>query len=613
MNKKISVLIPVRNGGCFLENSIKSIISQTYENIEVLIMDNGSSDMSWQIIMDYKKLDSRIKAIRNKNTGFTKSLNLMIELASGEFIARLDSDDISFADRLEKQYKILESNQNALLTTHKCKIVDEKGNEIYQSGPSEDSEKIKWSLIFKNEIWHSSTMWRNYKGIKYNEYFKYSQDYDLWSRISRKHTIKSTYEVLGIITKRKKSITVEKQKEQDLFSILVSKSNMENYLGEKISFEQVEMIRKAEEGKDVDKEIKELHNKIKEKFKNVKEKEKIKIKIGKKQNDFKDIEKLNKINMDSKIKISQNRWIHSKKKIENGKKYIWAKRELKYIEVEICDYEISPLYGASTEENPWEGSSTKKPWEYKATAVIPCLNTPETLPLCIELLRLQTEKPFIIIIDTGSIDDYLRSVEQLRSEDVEVHTIRMNGVRHPSDYPAMAMDMAFSLCRTEYLFATHSDCFVRNRNLIKEFIDLCQTKSPVVGYELSPRAHKDWVGMVSHTASMYHMPTMDNIGFGWSLRRLCNRYQIVDYKPNPSKPNWPDTEILGNYILKENGIIPHLVGKEGNQCRTLDQNIDHFRSYGAAKMYSPDYYPKVLDWYHSAKKEALKRIEEWSR
>jgi hypothetical protein len=218
-----------------------------------------------------------------------------------------------------------------------------------------------------------------------------------------------------------------------------------------------------------------------------------------------------------------------------------------------------------------------------------------------------------MIIDTGSTDKNLRLTEDMRSGDVEVHSIRLNGVRHPSDYPAMAMDMAFSLCRTEYLFATHSDCFLRSRSVLSDFLNLCKTRSPVVGYELSPRAHEDWVGMVSHTASMYHMPTMDKIGFGWSLRRLCNRYGIVDYKPDPNKPNWPDTEILGNYILRDNKIVPHLVGKEGNQCRTLDDHIDHFRSYGAAKMYSPDYYPKVSEWYHSAKKEALERIDEWSR
>jgi hypothetical protein len=311
--------------------------------------------------------------------------------------------------------------------------------------------------------------------------------------------------------------------------------------------------------------------------------------------------------------ISQKRWEKTeKKKVESGKNYIWIDTEARYQEVRIGPCEVTPLYGMRTEHSPWQGLCEKKPWDYSVTAVIPCINTPETLPICIDLLRLQTVKPFIIIIDTGSIDDNLEHILSLRAEDVEVHSIRLNGTRHPSDYPAMAMDMAFSLCRTEYLFATHADCFLRKMTLLSEFIQLCKTKSPVAGYELSPRAHEDWKGMVSHTATMYHMPTMDKIGFGWSLRRLCNRYGIVDYKPDPNKPNWPDTEILGNYILQENNIKPHLVAPEGNHCRTLDENIDHFRSYGAAKMYSPDYFLQVSEWYHSAKREALERVERWS-
>lgn len=311
--------------------------------------------------------------------------------------------------------------------------------------------------------------------------------------------------------------------------------------------------------------------------------------------------------------ISHKRWNESQnKKVEDGKLFIWLDREQRYQEVTLDKWEVTPLYGVLTEKDPWQGNCEKKPWEYEVTAVIPCINTPETLPICIELLRLQTVKPFIMIIDTGSISENLEKIEELRDQDVEVHILRLHGVRHPSDFPAMAMDMAFSLCRTEYLFATHADCFLRKQTLLREFIDLCKTKSPAVGYELSPRAHEDWKGMLSHTASMYHMPTMDKIGFGWSLRRLCNRYGIVDYKPDPNKPNWPDTEILGNYILRDNNITPYLVGPEGNQCRTLDENIDHFRSYGAAKMYSPGYFPQVSNWYHLARKEALERINKWS-
>jgi hypothetical protein len=314
------------------------------------------------------------------------------------------------------------------------------------------------------------------------------------------------------------------------------------------------------------------------------------------------------------MKISKNRWQttpEKEKKIIDEKKFIWLHRENRLQEIEIEKTEPTPLYGVLTEKKPWEGTFQKKPWNYEVTAIIPHINTSETLPICIELLRLQTIKPFIIIIDTGSIEEHYQKIIDLRDEDVEVHTMHLNGVRHPSDYPAMAMDMAFSLCRTEFLFATHADCFLRKKNLLEEFLQLCKTKSPAVGYELSPRAHKDWKGMLSHTASMYHMPTMDKIGFGWSLRRLCNRYRIVDYSPDPNKPNWPDTEILGNYILKENNITPYIIGPEENQTRTLDDNIDHFRSYGAAKMYSPGYFPKVSSWYGEAKKEALLRIETW--
>jgi hypothetical protein len=310
--------------------------------------------------------------------------------------------------------------------------------------------------------------------------------------------------------------------------------------------------------------------------------------------------------------ISHERWRTSKRRIKDDKLFIWLDSEGRYEEVTLGKVEISPSHGKLTESSPWNGTCKKKPWDYNVTAVIPCINTPETLPICIELLRLQTEKPFIIIIDTGSTEENLKHVEDLRDEDVEVHVLRLNGVRHPSDYPAMAMDLAFSLCRTEFMFATHADCFLRKKTLLWELMELCKTKCPAVGYELSPRMHEDWKGMLSHTASMYHMPTMDKIGFGWSLRRLCNRYGIVDYKPDPNKPNWPDTEILGNYILKDNGITPYLIGSEQNHCRTVDENIDHFRSYSAGKLYSPEYFQQARKWFYQARKEALERINKWS-
>lgn len=277
--------------------------------------------------------------------------------------------------------------------------------------------------------------------------------------------------------------------------------------------------------------------------------------------------------------------------------------------------DIAPLrgFGINTTTAPWEGSSPKKPWDYKVTAVIPVMDTFETLEICVESLRFQTERPYIMVIDTGSRGKQLEKIRSLQADDLEVHFFQLNGVQHPSDFPAMAMDTAFALCRTEFLFATHADCFLKNQKFIQELVQLASTVSPVVGYEMSPRMHNDWKGMVSHTATIYHMPVMDKIGFGWSLRRLCNMHNIIDYKPSPLRPNWPDTEILGNYILRYNKIKPHLIGHEENFSRQTDDNIDHIRSYTSGKLYSPDYYKQAQEWFEEAKLEAIERMTEWKK
>lgn len=281
--------------------------------------------------------------------------------------------------------------------------------------------------------------------------------------------------------------------------------------------------------------------------------------------------------------------------------------------------QIAPIRNASTHSSPWEGSISIKPWEYKVTAVIPVLDTFESLRLCIDLLKLQTIKPYIIVIDTGSIEENFKNIESLRNEDLEVHSLRANGVQHPSDFVAMAMDFGQSLCRTEYLFATHSDVFLRKRNFLENVLSMCgdhivdKEKFPVVGYEMSPRQHSDWKGMISHTASMYYLRTLDKIGFGWSLRRLASLYNMCDYKPNPMRPNWPDTEILGNVILRQYKIPTKIIGSESNFERNLDDNIDHCRSITSGLLYSPEYYKKANEWFEDAKKQALTRIESWKK
>ena len=258
----------------------------------------------------------------------------------------------------------------------------------------------------------------------------------------------------------------------------------------------------------------------------------------------------------------------------------------------------------------WEGSYKIKPWNYACEAVIPVLDTPDTLPYVIELLRLQTARPHIMIIDTGSSDENFELIKKFQAPDVEVHSFRFNVVRHPSDFPAIAMDFAMSACRSDYLFCTHADVFLKDRRLIEKMRAKVDRECPAMGYQMTPRDHADWERMVSHTATMLHMPTMDRIGAGWSLRRLCNN-RDVKHIPNILGNNWPDTEILINYILWDHGLQAALIGTEKNHERTNDEMIDHCRTITAGRLYSKDYADKAQVWLDDAIEKANERIKQW--
>lgn len=275
---------------------------------------------------------------------------------------------------------------------------------------------------------------------------------------------------------------------------------------------------------------------------------------------------------------------------------------------------FAPVRNLNVDDCPWEGSCPKKPWEYEITAVIPVIDTYESLELCVEILRLQTIRPYILIIDTGSTEENLNKILNMRNEDLEVHCLRTNGTLHPSDIVCSAMDLAQSLCRTEYMFATHSDVFLRKINFLEMLLSMCgeeDEKFPVIGYEMSPRQHDDWQGMISHTASMYHVKTLDKIGFGWSMRRLASLYDLESQAPCPERPNWPDTEILGNLIIRQNNIKTKIIGTEKNFQRNKDDYIDHCRSISLGLLYSSSYYDIAKKWYEEAKNEARERINNW--
>lgn len=270
----------------------------------------------------------------------------------------------------------------------------------------------------------------------------------------------------------------------------------------------------------------------------------------------------------------------------------------------------APIRNAPTDTKPWEGNCKKKPWDYKVTAVIPVMDTYEMLTLVVELLRLQTERPFIMIIDTGSKPENLQKICGLRDEDVEVHSILMNGVNHPSDFPCFAQDIAHALCRTEYIYCTHADVFLNRREVLADILAQCNKNCPVVGYQITERPHADWVGMVGHSCTMYHVGVIDACGVTWSQRRICDYYD-VEWSPDGSRPNWPDTEVGFNVLIREAGITAKIIGTEENFKRNQNRDFDHCRTATGSMLYSPEYWKMCQGWLESAQAEASSRITRW--
>lgn len=257
----------------------------------------------------------------------------------------------------------------------------------------------------------------------------------------------------------------------------------------------------------------------------------------------------------------------------------------------------------------WEGRCEIKPWEYDVTVGMAHLNTPEELEVVVKVLRKQSIKPYIIVVDTGSSDENRIALERMRAPDLEIHYIAGHGYRHSSEPVAVALDLIQALCRTEHLFQTHTDVFLMQKDFLEMMKSLVNEKVPAVGYRMSPRdwATTDWEWMIGHTASMFHMPTLAAKGVTWSMQRMNSQFGISFENVG----GWPDTETGFNHALRAGGIKPVFIGHDENYKRYTDNYIDHARSHAGTKEYAPDLYEKCVGWIEAAKKEALERIAKW--
>ena len=184
-NQLLSVVMPVYNGEKYLKKAIDSILDQTYHNFEFIIINDGSTDRTAQILDNVK--DERVQLINQENKGLIFSLSYGISIAKGDWIARMDADDISYPNRFEEQLKYI--NNDYAVIGSQANIID-KNDKIYKTTKFElEHDKIISKLLKqKPEIIHPSVLINKSKFILTGGYdckMLHAEDTDLWLRISR--------------------------------------------------------------------------------------------------------------------------------------------------------------------------------------------------------------------------------------------------------------------------------------------------------------------------------------------------------------------------------------------------------------------------------------------
>lgn len=184
---EISVVMSVYNGEKYLSETLESVCFQTFDDWELIAVDDCSADATPEILKEYALRDGRIKVIRNeRNMKLAASLNRAVENACGRYIARIDADDICLPNRLERQFAFMESRSDVDLSS--CRFFTQKDGKISSGGGGGpcDADSVKAMLLFANPILHPGVIAKSsvMKSFRYNEALTCTEDLDLWTRMA---------------------------------------------------------------------------------------------------------------------------------------------------------------------------------------------------------------------------------------------------------------------------------------------------------------------------------------------------------------------------------------------------------------------------------------------
>jgi glycosyltransferase involved in cell wall biosynthesis len=195
----VSVVMPVYNGQLHLARSVESVLRQSFSDFELLIIDDGSTDGSRDIIDRYRAGDSRITLIRQPHSGLIVALNRGCEVARGRYIARLDSDDIAIQNRFELQFHHMERHPEIVLLGGGFECIDADGLVLFVMSWPGRNDGLHDYLLLDCYIAHTTIMFRREFFLTiggYRPHFQDAEDYDLFLRMSDRRTVDNLPEVI---------------------------------------------------------------------------------------------------------------------------------------------------------------------------------------------------------------------------------------------------------------------------------------------------------------------------------------------------------------------------------------------------------------------------------
>jgi glycosyltransferase involved in cell wall biosynthesis len=229
----------VYNDQRYVGEAIESILGQSFREFEFLIIDDGSTDGTPAILDKYAAQDSRIRIFRQQNAGATAAANKGLQLAVGEYVARLDSDDISFPYRLEVEVEFLAKHRGVGLVGGGAEIIGEDGHVVGVRNiiPRDPAKVLRRRCIYQQ----SDVMFDRNLAIRlggYREKFRNAQDYDLWLRISEATEIAKIDRILGQWRLNAGGYTLSRRSEQKREVEVIRKFAERRRVGKKDEYEQ---------------------------------------------------------------------------------------------------------------------------------------------------------------------------------------------------------------------------------------------------------------------------------------------------------------------------------------------------------------------------------------